>query len=166
MEDNRATCAGAAATLDFSLAIIARCHSNKLAQQTAAALVYTRRESTEIQGLLDTTGAGWLDPRLRQALISIGSRGSDTVGVAEAANNAGLSERQLLRLCQAQFGCSPRQYLAGSRLQLARTMIQETSLSINVIALAVGFASGSELSRAWRRRYAQCPTAFRRRRKS
>lgn len=161
IDGRRATCAGGVATLDFSLSLISRLIGPSLAQSTANALIYSRRESTETDGMIDSAGKGWLDPRVSKAIQYLTSSDLGRVSVKSAAEHVGISERQLLRVFEKQLGLSPRAYITQIRLNRAKVMLSETNLSVAAIALAVGYASGSELGRAWRKKYCCSPSSFR-----
>lgn len=161
IETRRATCAGGVATLDFSLALLAQFVSESLAHEVAAALIYSRRASV-MEAVFTTAGEGWIDARLTRAVRTLSTlQANQSHAVATAAASAGVSERQLQRLFNNAFGCTPRQYLQRVHLQKAKTLLLETSLSITAIALAVGYASASEFSRAWKTVYGQSPSAYR-----
>lgn len=160
-DGRRATCAGGVATLDFSLSLISRLLGATLAQSTANALNYSKRNSTETDGMINSTGNGWLDPRVSKAIQYLTNNSSGHVSVKSAAQQVGISERQLLRMFDRQFGCSPRTYITRIKLNRAEVMLAETNLSVGAIGLSVGYASGSEFGRAWRKKYAQSPSAYR-----
>jgi AraC family carnitine catabolism transcriptional activator len=56
----------------------------------------------------------------------------------------------------------PHAYVAGLRLDRARTML-ETGAMVIEAALEAGFASPSAFTRAFRRRFGEAPSAARRR---
>ncbi len=159
----RAACAGGSATLDFSLALISYFAGSELAQKTGDALSYQRRHS-EVEALISHSDMRRADRRLAVALRWLSSLLSgDDASVKAAAAASGLSERQLLRLFHDTFEMAPRRYQEALRLYRARTLLRETDLTIISTALAVGFAGGPELSRAFQRQFEESPTDYRKR---
>jgi len=157
----RAVCAGGLAALDFSLAAIAHFLGEALAEGAGQSLSYRRRPS-ELELLIPDRLLRQADPRLvtavqRLSALLVGNANS----VRAAADASGLSERQLLRLFQEAFGMPPRRFQESLRLERARTLLRETDMTVLTIALAVGFAGGPELSRAFQRQYTESPTAYR-----
>jgi transcriptional regulator GlxA family with amidase domain len=53
------------------------------------------------------------------------------------------------RLFQREFGMGPGRYYQSIRLDVARTLVEETSYSAGEIAARTGFASSACLSRAF-----------------
>ncbi len=160
---NRAAAAGGTAPLDFSLGLIERRLGAEMANWVSEALVYRRRPS-EIDALIKPSDMRRGDERLTTAVRWLSSLLSGDHGsVRSAAVASGLSERQLLRLFHDTFSQAPRRYQEALRLYRARTLLGETSMTIIAIALAVGFAGGPELSRAYQRQFNESPTAYRER---
>ena len=60
-----------------------------------------------------------------------------------------LSDRTLNRLFQKELGMTPGTYYRLFRLQTARHLAEETTLSQEQIALRCGFSSGVSLARAF-----------------
>jgi transcriptional regulator GlxA family with amidase domain len=54
------------------------------------------------------------------------------------------------------------QHYLGLRLSRAHELLRETSLPITDVAVATGFASGSQFARAYRRRFGHTASADRR----
>ncbi len=160
---NRAAAAGGTAPLDFSLGLIERRLGSEMADRVCEALAYRRRPS-EIDALIKPSDMRRADERLTTAVRWLSSLLSGDQGsVRAAAVESGLSERQLLRLFHDTFSQAPRRYQEALRLYRARTLLAETSMTIIAIAMAVGFAGGPELSRAFQRQFEESPTAYRNR---
>ncbi|GAB5470174.1 MAG: GlxA family transcriptional regulator [Rhodospirillales bacterium] len=156
-----AVCAGGTATLDFSLALLSQLLGYRVAERTAEAMAYRRRPS-EVEALIEPATMKRADPRLLVALRSLSSLLSgEDASVKAAALRSGLSERQLLRLFHDTFELAPRRYQEALRLYRARMLLADSDLTIIVIALAVGFAGGPELSRAFQRQFKESPTDYR-----
>src|SRR3546814_13203221 len=67
----------------------------------------------------------------------------------DLAERAGLSTRQLERLFRKYLGATPTRYYLTLRLQRARQLLVQTSMSILSVPLACGFVSDSHFSKCY-----------------
>ncbi len=79
------------------------------------------------------------------------------------ARLAGVSLRQLERLFRSQLGRSIHAHYLLLRLDRARQLLRETSLPVLDVAIATGFGSASQFSRAFARAFHEPPSGLRRR---
>jgi transcriptional regulator GlxA family with amidase domain len=79
----------------------------------------------------------------------------------ELAKVANVSLRHLERLFRRHLGCSLREHYSLIRLQRARDLLRQTSLTVLEVALACGFVNASHFSRAYRAKYGHPPRAER-----
>ena len=86
----------------------------------------------------------------------------DDGGVDDLATRLGVGARHLRRLFTAQLGVSPRAVALTRRVHLARQLLEQTSLPVEAVALAVGFASGRRLRAAFATHAGQSPVDIRR----
>lgn len=70
---------------------------------------------------------------------------------------AGVSVRQLERLFTQHLASSIGRHYLALRLDHARRLLRQTSLSVIEIALACGFANAAHFSRAYRARFGKPP---------
>jgi transcriptional regulator GlxA family with amidase domain len=75
----------------------------------------------------------------------------------ELARLANVSLRQLERLFRQHLGRSLGEHYLALRLDRARDLLRQTSLSVTETALACGFASASHFSRSYRERFDRSP---------
>ena len=59
------------------------------------------------------------------------------------------------------FGCSPREMMQQLRIQQAKNLLLETSLSVKEISLRVGYLRQHEFTRAFHQQVGAAPTAWR-----
>lgn len=104
---------------------------------------------------------GALSPQLQDAIDQIVSAPAHRHTLAEAAAAVGLSARQLSGLFSEQLGITFRDFLVESRLDRARTLLAETTMSINQIARALGYSDQFLLSRQFRARFGEPPSHYR-----
>ncbi len=82
--------------------------------------------------------------------------------VEDAARHLGITSRHLRRIFQAEHGVSPLQYLQTRRLLLAKALLTDSSLPVQEVAYAAGFASLRRFNAAFLEHYRLQPTALRR----
>ncbi len=95
------------------------------------------RESTRHAGLdaaLDHVSRRWQQMPLRRLTVS------------ELARAGNVSATLIHQLFRSEFGLAPAAALEGARLLRARALLVETSLSIEAIGLACGFADAAHFS--------------------
>jgi len=107
--------------------------------------VETRRE--------DTTG--WLaavrDPQLLRALAAIHREPGRRWSIQALARVAGLSRTLLTERFATLVGVPPGQYLARSRMQLARVWLQRDRITLREAAYRLGYENDASFSRAFKR---------------
>jgi AraC-like DNA-binding protein len=108
---------------------------------------------------------GWLsglkDPSIGRALSAIHNDPSRKWTVEALAELAGLSRSGFAARFAEIAGQTPLRYLATWRLDLAADQLRSGTLSIAEIAAAVGYASESALTRAFKAQFGTTPAAFR-----
>lgn len=87
----------------------------------------------------------------------------DREGVNGLAARLGVSERHLRRELISEVGAGPHQLARTRRLLLARTLLDQTSLSITDIAFASGFASIRQFNDSFKQAFKATPSELRRR---
>ncbi len=89
---------------------------------------------------------------------------SDLVNVpalAELAARVGTHEKRLSRIFREHMGRTVFEFVREARLAQARRLLGESALSVEEVALAVGFSSAANFSTAFRERFDTTPTGFR-----
>ncbi|RZL36874.1 MAG: DNA-3-methyladenine glycosylase 2 family protein [Rubrivivax sp.] len=82
--------------------------------------------------------------------------------VEDLARHLGITSRHLRRIFQAEHGVSPLQYLQTRRLLLAKALLTDSTLPVQDVAHAAGFASLRRFNAAFIEHYRLQPTALRR----
>lgn len=95
--------------------------------------------------------------RLQKMLSYIYENYAQTVTLADIAGAANISRSEAGRCFQSYLGCSPVEALIRYRLQTARRMLQETTLTLQEISFACGFHSVNYFSRQFRQKYGHSP---------
>ncbi|WGT63005.1 helix-turn-helix domain-containing protein [Variovorax paradoxus] len=79
----------------------------------------------------------------------------------ELAERVGTHEKRLSRVFRELTGRTVFEFVREARLSEARRLLAETALSVEDVALAVGFSSAANFSTAFRERFQETPSGFR-----
>ena len=85
----------------------------------------------------------------------------DRITVGEIARKIGIHRTYLTSIFTERTGVSPQEYLLRYRLQQGRDLLEQTSLSVQVIAERVGYDSPFTFSRAFKKQYGVSPGFYR-----
>ncbi|MFC4374101.1 GlxA family transcriptional regulator [Nocardia halotolerans] len=157
------TGAGLTACLDLTLALVADDFGDELALRVARQLVmYLKRPSGQSQFSVS------LEPvsttrRIDELRHYITSRIGSPLTVADLAEHAHVSERQLTRIFRAELGMTPAAYLEAARVEVARHRLETSDDTLQRIAAACGFNTVDTLARAFRRKLDTTPAEYRNR---
>ncbi|MFF3300671.1 GlxA family transcriptional regulator [Streptomyces sp. NPDC001741] len=157
------TGAGISACLDLSLALIADDLGEAIALSVARQLVmYLKRPSGQSQfsvplEQLSTTRR--IEDLRHHIMRNIG----EPLTVADLAEHAHVSDRQLTRIFKTELGTTPHAYVESARVEVARSRLESTDATLESVASACGFGTVDTLVRAFRRRLDTTPTDYRRR---
>ncbi|MCX7521418.1 helix-turn-helix domain-containing protein [Microbacterium sp. STN6] len=86
----------------------------------------------------------------------------DEVGVAGLASRLAVSERHLLRVLVEEVGATPLQLNTTRRAHAARTLIEQTAMSLADVAFASGFGSVRQFNDVMRSEFGVAPSTYRR----
>lgn len=156
------TCAGGVAALDMMMEWIGRDHGHDLA--TAVGDWFLRQElrgGAAAQRMSPSDRFGVSDPRLVRVLAHMDADPVAEHRRAALARLAGLSVRRLEALFADQLGTTIGRHALGLRLDRARRLLTQSTLSVIEVATDCGFASASHFSRAYRARFGLPPRAER-----
>jgi AraC family transcriptional regulator of adaptative response / DNA-3-methyladenine glycosylase II len=81
----------------------------------------------------------------------------------ELAGRLGVTDRQMRRVFQDEFGVAPVEYWQTQRLLLAKQLLTDSRLSVTSVALASGFHSLRRFNVSLKERYRMTPTELRKR---
>lgn len=163
IDRNRFTCSGGTAAIDMMLNFIALHLGHDIASSVADQLIHHRIRSgfegqrMELRARLNITNA-----KLLEAIEEMENTLEEPMSCAQLARSVGLSPRQLERLFSKYLNRSPTRYYLGLRLDRARFLLLQTSLSILNVALACGFVSASHFSKCYREYFGWTPSDERR----
>ncbi len=155
------TSAGAAAGMDLCLHMLRRDHGAAVAADAARlAVMPLERDGGQAQFIVhaplapETTLAPVLHWMLRNLHRS--------PPLAEIARHAGMSTRSFSRRFRAQLGTTPLQWMLTARVRRAQALLETTRLTVEQVALQVGFESAVTLRERFARELSISPRGYRR----
>jgi transcriptional regulator GlxA family with amidase domain len=158
IDRDRCTCSGGTAALDMAVALIAAEYGRPLSNAVAEWFLHTRpRAADEPQRMSLRERYEVRHAGLLRALAAMEEALESPLPRTALAALAGVSVRQLERLFTEQIGSSIGRHYLALRLDHARRLLRQTSLSVIEIALACGFSSAAHFSRAYRARFGKPP---------
>lgn len=158
-DGNRISCCGGAAAIDFALHIIQGTHGSALANAAARYIFHpSLRERGTPQNPQDSEPLGATVPLpVRRAIKAMEDNLEDPLPISEICTLAEVSHRQLDRLFARHLKKTPALYYRDIRLDRARGLVTQTTLSMAEIAFASGFSSQVHFSRAYKDRFGLPP---------
>lgn len=164
LDRDRITCSGGVAGLDMMVALIARDHGYELGAAVSDWLLHTQvREGAHLQRMDLRFRLGVTDEKLLRALRLMEAHLESPIDRSRLAKAGGLSLRQLERAFRHHLGRGVHEHYLMLRLNRSRQLLRETTLTILEVALATGFSSGSQFSRAFKRELGFPPSRTRQR---
>ena len=109
---------------------------------------------------IDTYSFYGLDQRMMEVVAYLREHCA-TVSVASLAAHFGFSETYFSQLVHRRCGVRARELIVAARLRRARELLITTDLSVQDVALAVGYESYSHFNRIFRKVYHITPAAYR-----
>jgi transcriptional regulator GlxA family with amidase domain len=162
MDRDRITCAGGIAPLDLMHALLVEHHGPDFARRISDWYMHTEVRPAggpQRAGLALRYGVN--SPALITAIEAMENHIADPLALSHLAQICGLSSRQLNRLFHDHLGESTMHFYRSLRLEKARTLIQQSPLTMTEIALATGFATSSHFSSAYREHFGDRPGSLR-----
>lgn len=109
--------------------------------------------------------AGWLgalrDPKILRTLAAMHHDPRHPWSVAELAARGGMSRAAFARRFSLLVGQTPLGYLAQWRMSVAAKLLRTTELSVEHVALSVGYESATAFGNAFRRHFLISPGRYR-----
>ncbi|HEV2327914.1 MAG TPA: DNA-3-methyladenine glycosylase 2 [Verrucomicrobiae bacterium] len=97
----------------------------------------------------------------RNAAWHIGQDFLSEHSLAELAARLGITDRQMRRVFQDEFGVSPVEFSQTQRLLLAKQLLTDSAMPVTSVAYASGFKSLRRFNTLLKQRYRVSPTEFR-----
>jgi transcriptional regulator GlxA family with amidase domain len=162
IDRDRMTCAGGTAGLDLALSLIEREQGAALASRVAEWFIRAEPRSPDLSQRAGLSARyGTTNTRLLPMLAAMEAAIEEPLPRDALAERAGVSLRQLERLCMAHLRASVTEAYLRIRLDRARELLESTGLSVTEVALACGFRSQAHFSRRFRQRFEITPSRVR-----
>lgn len=157
------TSAGIASGIDLSLALIERDYGPQLTAKVAREMVvYLRRDSSHSQQSAYLDYRTHLHPGIHTLQDWLTSHLTEKADLSQLATMAGMSIRNLTRVFRDATGISIQEYRQQLRLEYARTLLHNPSLTLEAVAFQSGLGGERQLRRAWRGAFGHTPGQERR----
>jgi len=155
------TSAGSAAGLDLCIHVVRKDFGARAANSVARRLVVAaHREGGQTQ-FIERPVAGRRTTQLSALLDTIRGSLAQQWSVQRMAEEARMSVRSLHRHIREATGNSPGEWLQNERLAQARELLEETSLSVSMIAAHIGLGSATNFRHHFHASVGLSPTAYR-----
>jgi transcriptional regulator GlxA family with amidase domain len=159
IDGNRMTSGGGISPLDMMHALLRREYGDELAVGVSEWFLHTDiREGKKPQRLSFQARLGVSHAGLIRVLEAMEASLEEPLSRAQLSQIAGVSERHLDRLFLAQVGTALSAYYLEQRLERARQLVLQSSLSLLEIAIACGFTRASTFSKSYRRIFRVSPS--------
>ena len=156
------TSAGIASGIDMALALIERDAGAVAASCVAREMViYLRRDGAHRQDSVYLDYQTHLSPGIHRVQQHLVSHPDARDTLADLARIAGTSERTLTRAFRRATGISVHEYRARLRLERARALLRNPTMTLDAVAAACGFADARQLRRVWRATHGGSPRGAR-----
>jgi len=159
---DRITCAGGVSPLDMMHSLLAEHHGETFARQVSDWFVHTN-----IRPAAGPTRAGIVERynisngTIVQVIEQMTNHLADPLSLSQFAMLVGRTTRQLNRLFSEYLGQTTMTFYRHLRLDHAKHLLTQTTLSITEIAFATGFSSGAHFSQSFKEKFGQPPSSFR-----
>jgi transcriptional regulator GlxA family with amidase domain len=163
IDRTRFTSAGGIGAFDMMLAIIEGHHGEAIARRVSEWFVHDRiRANADREKLQLRVRTGIRNDLVLAAAARMEDRMERGETVAQIARKLGVSVWRLDRAFRADLRLSPGDYLRQMRMERASDLLVHSSLPINEVGLACGYADYSAFVRAFRRVHGRTPGQLRR----
>ena len=120
-----------------------------------------RAELARSFGETDASTYGLADPRVGRALAKLHEHPEQPWTVRSLADAATMSRSAFSDRFRTLVGTAPIRYVAELRLARAARLLRSTDATVADVARSVGYGSEETLSRAFKARFGEAPSAFR-----
>lgn len=158
IDRTRCTSSGGTAPVDMMLHFIKLKCGAQVSAGVAEQFIYERiRQADEDQRVPLRNVIGRQSGKLVSAIELMESNIREPLNQQDLAAYVDLSGRQLQRLFQRYMACTPSTYYLQLRLQRARELLRQTSMSLTEITAMTGFVSTSHFSKSYKKHFRHPP---------
>lgn len=162
VDRDRMTCAGGTSVVHLAAHLIEKYCGRALANKSLRILIEDQPLPSSTAQPESVVTRQAQDSVVRQAMLLIEQKLSQSDPLTDISASLGISIRQLERKFVADVGITPRDYRLHLRLARARWMIEHTDLSVTDVGFECGFGDCSHFSRAFTSHFKVRPSSLRR----
>ncbi len=161
-EGNVMTSAGSAAGIDLCLHVVREDFGLEAANTVARRLVVQpHRDGSQSQQLIRPVARTRESRQLGQLFDFLHQQLAENHTVASLAQRTGMSPRTFLRRFQEFTGTTPARWILQARLQRAQALLEQTHMSIELIAGHAGFGNTGSLRHHFHQQHGMSPAMYR-----
>ena len=159
VDQNRFTCSGGTAPLDMMIHSMELDHGKAFSLNVADRLLHNFvREPHEAQRMNIGYRTGIHNPKLLAAIGYMEVYLENPLSLSNLAKSVNISLRQLERLFKLKLGTTPARYYLDLRLERARQLLKQTSMSVLQVAVSTGFTSASHFTQSYKKFFGHPPS--------
>jgi transcriptional regulator GlxA family with amidase domain len=156
------TSAGIASGIDMALSLVERRHGPLVAAAAAREMVvYVRRDGSHRQQSIYLEYRTHLHAGIHRVQDWLIAHPDERATLVDLASLAALSPRHLTRVFRQATGVSIQDFRTRLRLERARSLLRDPSLTVEAVAARCGFESARQLRRVWKEAFGTAPSAGR-----
>lgn len=156
------TAAGMASGIDLALHMVEQDHGYELARKTSQRMVvYLNRTGGQSQFSERQSNHSTPTDRFEKLLMEVAENPAGNLGNQMLAQRLSVSERHLARVFRQRTGTTPARWLEKIRVDIARTHLETSLDSIDIIAINSGFNSVDTFRQAFHRVMDMTPVQYR-----
>ena len=159
---NLITSGGVTAGIDLALAVVARDHGKKIAQDVAKVLlVVMKRQGGQAQFSPMTAAVAPQETAITRVQNHVLAHLDQPFTIESMAELAGMSARHFARLFAKDVQMTPMAFLQGARIDRARHLLETTDLPLKTVAFHAGFGSVRHMRFLFSEKLGLNPTQYR-----
>lgn len=161
-QSERIFCAASLNSLaDIMVYLIAQLFGRDAAQNVERNFSHEIRRPYEEQRYLEGAVDRHPDELIAQIQFWLKNNLASDVSLLDVAEQFGISQRTLSRRFKAATGTTANHYLQKMRLEMAQELLASTNLTVQDVAVAVGYVDQGYLTKVFKRELKQTPSDYR-----
>lgn len=163
-EDRRVLCSGGVyASIDLSLYLVEKFCGHEIALQVAKSLLINMPRARQNAYAVLPLSRPHGDDSIRSAELSIERNFKRPIRMDELARERHMSSRNFIRRFKAATGLTPGDYLQGTRIAIAKQLLESGARSVQTVCGAVGYEDAAFFRALFKRHTGLTPAEYRER---
>jgi transcriptional regulator GlxA family with amidase domain len=161
-EDRRVLCSGGVyASIDLSMYLVEKLCGHEIAVQTAKALLINMPRAQQTGYALLPLARPHDDDVIRSAEVRIQRDYAQPLDIEALARQAHMSPRNFIRRFKTATGRTPGSYLQGTRIAVAKQMLESGARSVQTVGVAIGYEDAAFFRAVFKRHAGMAPGEYR-----